>query len=317
MTSSEQEQKLVVHARAQLAKDVVEIGLTLPDQKQLPHWRPGAHVDLELPNGLVRQYSLCGSPEDAATYRIAVLREPQGRGGSMAAHQLTLGEEVTVRGPRNNFELLPSHRYLFIAGGIGITPLVPMLETATAQQADWRLVYGGRSRGSMAYRDELVKKYGSRVEIVPQDEFGLLDLESIVGTPEPGILVYCCGPEPLLQAVEAKMRSWPRGALHVERFTPKQAQANSPTHEFEVVLAQSGQTLTVPADKSVLQTIRDSGVSVLASCLEGTCGTCELSVLEGEVDHRDSLLDDEEQAAMDCMMVCVSRAKSNRLILDI
>jgi ferredoxin-NADP reductase len=221
-----------------------------------------------------------------------------------------------VRGPRNNFPLVGSPRYLFIAGGIGITPILPMIRAAEAAGAEWRLVYGGRQRASMAFLDELAH-YGDRVSIRPQDETGLLDLDALLGTPEPDTLVYCCGPEPLLAAVEQRCHAWPPRSLHVERFSPKPLTEPVLTEAFEVVLRQSELELTVPPDRSILSVVEAAGVGVLSSCAEGTCGTCETAVLDGEPDHRDSVLTEEERQANDCMMICVSRSRGPRLVLDL
>jgi ferredoxin-NADP reductase len=230
--------------------------------------------------------------------------------------------EIDVRGPRNNFELAPSPKYVFlaggiVAGGIGITPLMPMVVAAERAGAEWEFHYGGRSRTSMAFRDALDAAHGPRVTLHPQDEVGLIDLDRILGTPQPDTLVYCCGPEPLLKAVEECCADWPSGSLHVERFAPKDVGEPVLTGAFEVELATSGLTLTVPPDRSILQVVEEAGIAVLSSCQEGTCGTCETGVLEGAVDHRDSLLTPEEQAANDTMFICVSRAACPRLVLEL
>jgi ferredoxin-NADP reductase len=299
-----------------VADGVVRLTLRHPDGDALPAWEPGAHLDLLLGNDLVRQYSLCGDPADRSVLRVAVLREPNGRGGSGYVHdRLQAGDRLRIRGPRNNFGLVEANRYLFIAGGIGITPIVPMVAAAEQRGADWRLVYGGRTRASMAFRDELCRDYGDRVSIWPQDETGLLDLESLLSGPDQETAIYCCGPEPLLAAVETHCARWPRGALHVERFTPRPDAG--PSGSFEVELARSGRTLVVPAGRSVLEVVEDAGVGVLSSCREGTCGTCETVVLGGTPDHRDSLLTEDEKAAGDTMMICVSRSSGARLVLDL
>ena len=312
---TELETEVVVSAVRHPADDVVELTLAAPDGRPLAPWTPGAHIDLMLGEDLVRQYSLCSSPADTSSYRVAVLRTPDSRGGSVAVHELAEGAALRIRGPRNNFALLSAPRYVFIGGGIGITPLLPMIEEAETAGADWHLFYGGRTRASMAYLAEL-EQYAGRVTLVPQDEQGLLDLGSILGTPDAQALVYCCGPEPLLAAVEGSCESWRHGALHLERFAAKEVEREGDDESFEIVLQRSGLTLTVPPDQSVFQTMRDAGVSVLGSCLEGICGTCETGVLEGKVDHRDSVLDADEQEEMDCMMVCVSRCRGARLVLD-
>ncbi|MGH3587402.1 MAG: PDR/VanB family oxidoreductase [Pseudonocardia sp.] len=298
----------VVVARRE-AESITSYEFAHPDGAELPAWEPGAHVDVHLPSGTVRQYSLCGDPA-GDRWRIAVLREPDGRGGSAWVHDsLHPGAEVRVRGPRNHFALVPAPRYLFVAGGIGITPILPMIVAAEAAGAGWELAYGGRSRSSMAFRDELTDP---RVQLHPQDEAGLLDLDGLLADLPPDALVYCCGPEPLLAAVEERC---PPGRLHTERFAPKDRAG--PGAGFEVELARSGLTVSVPPDRSILDVAEEAGVGVLSSCSEGTCGTCETPVLHGEIDHRDSVLTAEEQAVGDCMMICVSRARCPRLVLDL
>ncbi|WP_328492843.1 PDR/VanB family oxidoreductase [Streptomyces sp. NBC_00414] len=320
MTSHTYEAELLVERRESAADGVLALTLRHPLGEELPGWEPGAHIDVVLAPGLERQYSLCGDPADRRAWRVAVLREPDGRGGSAHVHgQLRAGGKIRVRGPRNHFALLPSPRYLFVAGGIGITPILPMLAAAETAGADWTLLYGGRTRDSMAFTREL-RRYGDKVRVVPQDEGGLLDLGAVLGTPRPDTLVYCCGPGPLLDAVEERCARWPGGALHVERFQPKvpaQARRAGGDTEFEVVLERSGRTLTVPADVSVLDTVRAAGVEVLFSCTEGTCGTCETDVLDGTPDHRDSVLTDEEREAGETMLICVSRCRGKRLVLDL
>jgi ferredoxin-NADP reductase len=317
-THDEVELHLVVHDARPAAHDVLVLTLADPGGGELPTWTPGSHVDVVLADGLVRQYSLCGDPDDRSTWTIAVLLEEDSRGGSRYVHeQLAPGAVLQVRGPRNHFALAPAPRYLFIAGGIGITPIVPMLQAAEAAGADWRLVYGGRRRASMAFAEALVTRYGSRVQLSPEDETGPLPLSALLGTPEPDTLVYCCGPEPLLLAAEEACARWPAGALHVERFSPKEVGDRASSAEFEVELATSGIVLTVPPDRSILDAVEGAGVHVLSSCQEGTCGTCETAVLAGEPEHRDSLLTPEEQAAGDTMFICVSRSRSERLVLDL
>lgn len=307
------EAELVVGRREFAADGVLALTLRHPLGEPLPAWEPGAHVDVLLEPGLERQYSLCGDPADPSAWRIAVLRESAGRGGSAHVHeQLGEGAAVRVRGPRNNFALEPAARYRFVAGGIGITPILPMLAAADAAGAEWTLLYGGRTRRSMAFGEEL-GRYGDRVTIAPEDETGLLDLPSVLDDVPEGTLVYCCGPGPLLDAVEARC---PSGVLRVERFQPKEQQTGGNTG-FEVELARSGRTLTVAPDVSVLDAVRAAGVEVLYSCTEGTCGTCETDVLDGEPDHRDSVLTEDERAAGETMLICVSRCRGKRLVLDL
>ncbi|SDZ28045.1 Ferredoxin-NADP reductase [Micromonospora pattaloongensis] len=316
-TSSDFEADVVVVDHRDEADGVVGLQLSLPDGAALPSWTPGAHIDVELPNGLTRQYSLCGDPSDSTRWRLGVLREIDGRGGSRwLADELTVGTTLRIRGPRNNFPLQPAVRYVFLAGGIGITPLLPMIRAAEAAGADWVLHYGGRTRASMAFLTEL-SEYGQRVRICPQDETGLLDLDAALGAPAADTLVYCCGPTGLLDAVAARCADWPSGALRVERFTAAPVVPDGAETGFEVVCERSGLTVTVTPEQSILRAVEDAGIDVLSSCTEGICGTCETTVLEGEPDHRDSLLTDDEKAAGDTMMICVSRCRGPRLVLDL
>jgi ferredoxin-NADP reductase len=308
---------LLVVAKTPEADGVVSLTLARADGGRLPDWTPGAHIDVVLPTGITRQYSLCGDRFDAHTYRVAVLRERDGRGGSAFVHDvLAPGDVVGVGGPRNHFPLVPSASYLFVAGGIGITPLLPMIHQADMLGTDWRLLYGGRTRRSMAFRDELAA-YRDRVQVVPQDEHGLLDLATFLGEPRPGVKVYCCGPAPLLAAMERACGAWPPYTLHLERFVPTERGAPARSGPFEVELARSGLVVDVQPGDSVLDAVRAAGVEVLSSCRQGTCGTCETTVLAGRPDHRDSILADHERAAGDCMFPCVSRSCDDRLVLDL
>ncbi len=322
VTVREGERECRVADKRVVAEDVVALTLVDAAGDALPSWTPGAHIDVMLGESLTRQYSLCGDRADADAWRIGILRELGGRGGSAHVYDvLQPGATVRVRGPRNHFPFVAADGYLFIAGGIGITPLLPMVEAAAASDADWKLLYGGRRRASMAFLDEL-EAHGDRVAVWPQDERGLLDLPAELDPPRAGTLVYCCGPEPLLAAVEAQCASWPPDSLRVERFAPRPnagpaADAAGAGDSFEVVLQRSGVTLTVPPGKSILETCEEAGVSVLSSCREGICATCETDVLEGTPDHRDSVLTPSERASGELMMICVSRSLGPRLVLDL
>ncbi len=301
------------------ADGVLSLSLVAADGRPLPRWEPGAHIDLLLAEGLERQYSLCGFPEDTDRWQVAVLRTPDGRGGSEWVHtRLHQGDQLWVRGPRNRFPLLPARRYVFVAGGIGITPLIPMLRLlAERPETSWRLVYGGRRRASMAFLTEL-ERFGDRVTVWPQDERGLIDLDTALGEPEVGVAIYCCGPEALIEAVEHRCRSWPPGTLHVERFAarddPDAARGNT---SFEVVAARSGVAVQVAGDRTIVDTLAEHGIHIPVSCGEGVCGTCETPVLDGVPDHRDALLTDAEKEAGTTMMPCCSRARTPRLVLDV
>jgi ferredoxin-NADP reductase len=312
---------LVVHDRRMIADDVVLLALSRPDAGPLPPWLPGAHVDLVLPGGLVRQYSLCGDPGDNGLWQVAVLRQRQGRGGSDYVHtSLLAGDMVRVRGPRNHFPLISASHYVFIAGGIGITPMVPMLRAATQAGADWTLLYGGRSITSMAFASDLRARYGQRITLWPQDTDGLPDLDALLDAADlcgGDIPVYCCGPEALLQAVEQRCAALSSAMVHVERFAAGELSAPVLDGAFQVQIDSTGEVLTVGADQSILAVLRDAGVQIDASCEEGTCGTCETRVLDGAVDHRDFVLTDEERETASTMMLCVSRAACPRLRLDL
>lgn len=317
--TNEVDRLVVVAGHEQVADGVVLVTLRDPNGQSLPAWEAGAHIDVVCGPEVVRQYSLCSSPTDLSSYGIAVLREVDGKGSHFIHDVLHPGSEVVIRGPRNHFELVPSKHYLFIAGGIGITPMLPMIEQAHASGADWSLVYGGHAEDAMAFCDRLAK-YGERVTLVPRnatDRTLRHRLPDLLGHPHPGTLVYCCGPEGLLDAVEELCQHWPRGSLHMERFSAKKIVDGVENHAFEIVLTRSGLTLQVPPDRTIVEVVQDHGISVLTSCRDGVCGTCETIVLEGEIDHRDSVLNAEERETAESMMVCVSRCKGERLVLDL
>ncbi len=308
--------EVTVRDTAPIAEGCIALVVQKSDGTELPEWAPGAHIDLILGEDLVRQYSLCGDPSDRLSWCLGILREPESRGGSSYLHdQVRVGTILRARGPRNHFPLDPAERYLFVVGGIGITPILAMVHAADAAGAQWRLLYGGRSRASMAFLDEL-EKFGDRVVIRPQDEYGLLDLAAFVQDADSDTAVYCCGPESLITAME-NICAAESLALHVERFAPKPITDAGPNEEFELVCAQSDITLTVPANSTILAEVRKAGIEVLSSCSEGTCGTCEADVLEGVPDHRDSFLTPEERKSGESMMICVSRCLGRRLVLDV
>ncbi|MFF2362713.1 PDR/VanB family oxidoreductase [Streptomyces sp. NPDC058122] len=284
--------------------------LTRLEGAELPPWEPGAHLDLVLPSGLVRQYSLCGDPEDRSAYTVATRLVEDGRGGSREVHEhLREGVRVEVRGPRNRFPLVAAPAYVFVVGGIGITPVLPMLR-ALPEGTDWRLLYGGRTRASMPFLEEIEKLDRSRVTVVAEDEDGPPDLDALFADTVPGTAVYCCGPDGLMAAVAARI---PDGAaLHLERFTARAPDGGDTA--FEVELRRSGRTVTVPAGTTVLAAVRAELPGTLYSCEQGFCGTCRQRVLEGEIEHRDELLTDAERD--DSMLICVSRTRGGRIVLD-
>nr|WP_026247513.1 PDR/VanB family oxidoreductase [Streptomyces sp. SID8354] len=332
--------RLRVAERTEAAEGVVALRL---EGERLPAWEPGAHLDLVLPSGAVRQYSLCGEPADAVradggSYTVAVRLIENGRGGSREVHEaLRAGTTVEARGPRNRFPLEDHHAYLFIAGGIGITPILPMVRRAEATGVPWRLLYAGRSRASMPFLPEVEKlaggaagaSGGGRSTVVAEDEDGRPDLAAALADAPPHTAVYCCGPEPLMNAVADLLPEGPEGlTLYTERFgpvgdvagadaAPDTGAGSGEDAAFEVELRRTGRTVTVPAGTSVLRAIREQALpDVPYSCEEGFCGTCRQRVVAGEVDHRDELLTDAERE--DSLLICVSRAKPGTgLVLDL
>ncbi|MFF5363783.1 PDR/VanB family oxidoreductase [Streptomyces scabiei] len=289
------------------------------DGSALPPWEPGAHIDVHLPTGLVRQYSLCGDPAERDAYVIAVLRTPDSRGGSRYLHDtLGGGDTLTIGAPRNNFPFQArGRRLLFIAGGIGITPILPMVQQAEREGESWSLFYGGRSADSMAYARYLAR-FGDRVRIVPEDSAGRLDLDEILGRPRTDTEVYCCGPEGMLKAVRERCDRWPPGHHHEERFTAsRSAQGAATAHTFRVVARHTGVEVTVHSDESIADALTAAGVPVMTSCREGLCGTCQTTVIDGTPDHRDDILGQAERASGTTMVLCVSRCRGDRLVLDI
>jgi ferredoxin-NADP reductase len=318
---------LRVHRLQRVAPQVLLVELRDPDGELLPPAEPGAHIDVHLPDGAVRSYSLCGDPADRHAYRIAVLNVPGGRGSRFIHGNLEPGTEMTVALPRNNFRFDEAPRYLFIAGGIGITPLLPMIREAARRQADWVLHYCVRSAVAAPFLDDLnalaathgaaTHSTNGRVEVHAADEGRKLTVDALLAETPDDVPIYCCGPQRLMEAVAAAAR--PTHDVRFEWFAPRTEPVREAASEdsFEVVCARSGVTVTVAAGTSILEALDAAGVAVDSSCEQGICGTCETAVLEGEPDHRDSVLSDAERAAGKTMMLCVSRARSARLVLDV
>jgi ferredoxin-NADP reductase len=291
----------------------VELTLRRRDLAPLPTWTPGSHIDLQIDERTIRQYSLCGPLDAPDEYRVAVLRQRDGRGGSLRVHDaLSVGSDVDIVAVRNTFAFEDAAGYAFVAAGVGITPFLSMIQAAERAGARWHLFYGGRSERSMAYVSEL-QAY-ENVTVVPKDELGRLNVAEIVESVPTDWLVYGCGPDGLLEALAVACTG--RRALRVERFRPNPGTSRG-RRPFTVELARSGLELDVPADVSLLAVLQDAGVPIMTSCEEGTCGTCEIGVVDGVVDHRDTVLTDSERAANDCMMVCVSRSVTPRLVIDL
>lgn len=314
--------QLQVVRRHDAATGIVSLDLVAPGGGELPRWQPGAHLEFLLPGPdgteLIRHYSLCGDPTDRAVYRFGVLDAPEGRGGSAYVHaRLHEGARVQVRGPHNHFPLdTTAETYLFIAGGIGITPILAMARAAAAAGRPWRAVYLARSRDRLAFADELVALGGDRVTIWVDDETGQFDLAGLVAELAPGTGVYACGPGRMLDALTELHREDAGWQLNLERFAAAPVDATGDV-DFEVVTARSGASYPVPAGCSILEVLRKNGMAVDFSCSEGVCGTCETTVVDGLPEHRDAVLTPGEREANDTMMICVSRARTARLVLDI
>jgi len=304
---------LVVKRITPQSTDIVSIDLVHPDGSELPEWEPGAHIDVQLVTRQQRQYSLCGDPADRGTYRIAVLREEFSRGASMYIHSyLREGRTVYASTPRNLFPVLPAKRYLLLAAGIGITPILSMARQLAAGDADWTMNYAVQGDAHLPFAAEIAG-LGDRVTINSRDRAGRLDLEKLLAEPQQGVSVYCCGPSRFTDAVEQAMRHWPAGSLHLERFEPK-AIVPLPNTDFTVRLARSDRTVTVPADRTMLQALDAQDVAVSGSCLRGVCGSCAVRVLGGRVEHRDSLTTEDDATVM---YPCVSRALTPELVVDL
>ncbi|WP_067697042.1 PDR/VanB family oxidoreductase [Nocardia jejuensis] len=299
--------------------DVISLMLVAQDGRRLPAWRPGAHLDLELPSGRIRQYSLCGDPADQHSYRVAVRRIPNGGGGSLEVHdQLPVGTPLIVRGPRNAFPfVLPGYgssaaRVHFVAGGIGITPILPMVRMAHRLGVDWSMVYAGRSRDTIPFLSE-VESFGDRVTVRTDDEHGLPTAADLLAGVGPDTSIYCCGPTIMTATIATAVRSMPGVEMYSERFSAPPVVNGT---AFQVELAASGGVVDVAADRSVLEQVLEVRPDTQYSCRQGFCRTCKVRVLEGEVDHRDTVLTSAERAAGE-MLICVSRCAGDRLVLDL
>ncbi|MFE6610672.1 PDR/VanB family oxidoreductase [Amycolatopsis sp. NPDC057786] len=311
------EQEVVVRQLRWEADGVVSLELRSRAGDPLPPWDPGSHVDLVLPTGIERQYSLCGAPGDRSCYRLGIRREHTSRGGSEYVHAfLRPGQRLRIKGPRNNFGFRRAGSYLFIAGGIGITPILPMVRQAEAWGVDWTLLYGGRTDGSMPFREEL-GRYGGRVRCYPADKVGRIPLAEVLEEVRPGLEVYACGPESLIAGLEEAAAHWPAGTVHIERFKSRPRVSTVEDTAFEVVCAASDKTVTVPPGRSIITALDDAGIATASSCRSGICGSCETGVLDGVPDHRDEILDEAARAAGDRMFICVSRARTPKLTLDL
>jgi vanillate O-demethylase ferredoxin subunit len=300
-----------------VAIDTRAYELASADGRPLPRYAAGAHIDVHVPSGVVRQYSLCGDIDAHDRYRIAVKKEADGRGGSISMHEdAEVDSFLAIGAPKNYFPLVQKARSnLLIAGGIGITPIYAMAQTLEREQRDWTLHYCARSPAHAAFLDELEALAPQRVN-AHLSEAPVLDVAHLLDAQSNDVHVYCCGPIGLMSAVKAATAGWDEARVHFEWFAAP-AVDHAQDQSFEVELARSRIVLTVPGDRTILDVVREAGIDVPSSCEEGVCGTCETKLLAGEADHRDLLLSAKERDENKSMMICCSRARSKRLVLDL
>lgn len=312
--------ELVVLERVQLTEDIVLFMLGDPAGADLPPFTPGAHIAVTTPCGLVRKYSLCNGPEERQSYTIAVKREREGFGGSRSmTDDVKVGARLKIAAPRNDFPLdETAARVIFVAGGIGITPIFSMMKHLEVRGRPYKLYYATRTEHGTAFRNEL-KPFQARGDVMHHHDEGnparALDVKGLFADWPQGAHLYCCGPRPLMEAVRAATANWPRGTVHFEDFGVRQAHDHEGDRPFRVRLARSGITVEVPANMTIIEALRAKGVEVESSCEAGTCGTCRVRLLEGQADHRDLVLFDDEMDEF--IMICISRSKSPELVLDL
>lgn len=305
------------------AEGICSFELVAADGRPLPAFSAGSHVDVQVPGGLTRQYSLCNDPAESHRYLIAVLDDPASRGGSRAMHaQVEPGDALVISAPKNHFALAHEAKaHLLLAGGIGVTPILCMAERLAQVGGDFRMHYCTRSAARTAFRQRIADSaFAQRVHHHYDDGASAqrLDIPALLSAPEPGVHLYVCGPKGFMDAVlgSARAQGWPEVQLHFEFFSAEVGPA-ADDEGFEVQLASSGRVVAVPRDKTVVQALAAAGVEVQTSCEQGICGTCLTRVLEGVPEHKDLYLTPEEQAANDVFTPCCSRAKSARLVLDL
>ncbi len=312
-----------VAAKAVEAQDIVTLELVATDGQPLPAFAAGSHVDVTLPNGITRQYSLCNDPQETHRYLIGVLRDPASRGGSQAVHELVrVGEVLQISAPKNHFPLAhEAKKSLLLAGGIGVTPILCMAERLAITGADFEMHYATRAPERTAFRQRIAASgFAERVQFHYDngEPAQKLDLQALLAAPPAGTHLYVCGPKGFMDAVLATARAqgWPESQLHYEFFGAEVAKSDSDAG-FEIKLASSGRIVLVPKDQTVTQALAAAGVEIMMSCEQGVCGTCLTRVLEGVPDHKDSYLTPEEQAANDQFLPCCSRSKTPQLVLDL
>lgn len=303
--------KLTVTARRPLTSEIEEFTLSPIEGEELPTAGPGDHVTIETPSGANRRYSLVHPGKSPKSYVVSIKREPESRGGSESMHKLaTVGTTLQVDEPENEFLLGSDHPVLLIAGGIGITPIYSMAQQLAEEKRDFRVVYCTRELSKTAYADEMRELCGERLTLDHSNDFDFWDLLEKPTSEH----IYCCGPSPLMEEIKAVSGHWSEGRVHFEDFKPVDVVRDN-DKPFTVVLAKTGTEIEVPRDLTILEALRDKGHKVSSSCESGTCGTCKCSYLEGEVEHRDQALMDDEKGEK--IMICVSRAIGDRLVLDL
>lgn len=308
-----------VHTLRYEADGIISVELRPQGDTVFAPFEAGAHIDLHLPNGLVRSYSLVNSPQDRGRYVLGILRDRKSRGGSEYVHQqLRVGMQLPISQPRNLFALDESAPHtVLVAGGIGITPLYCMLNRLRALGKSVELLYCARSRKEAAFVDELAASAAKVSLHFDEEQGGPIDLRAFLAERPSSAHFYCCGPTPMIDVFESHCENLGHPNVHIERFAAAAPPPSAPQGSYEVQLARSGKSIEVPAGKSLLDALLESGVAVECSCREGVCGACETGVLEGEPEHRDGVLSKAERAANNTMMVCVSGCKGSRLVLDL
>jgi phthalate 4,5-dioxygenase reductase subunit len=307
---------MTVAERRQLTEHICEFTLAPVDGKKLPSFTAGAHITVETPSGAMRRYSLVNDGTDPDVYKIALKRETDGRGGSKSMHDDALeGIELRIEAPENTFELSDAKQYLLIAGGIGITPIYAMSQHLLREDKPFHVIYCTRSAADTAFLEEMKSTLGDRLTLHHDggDPDAVYDFWDHFEDPN-DMKIYCCGPQPLLEEIEAISGHWPEGRVIFEDFKPVEV-VHADDKPFEVTLEKTGVTVQIPEDRSILEALRDNGVTTASSCESGTCGTCKTRLVAGDVDHRDMVLMDEERDRF--VMICVSRAKEGNIVLDL
>ncbi|MGA7328416.1 MAG: PDR/VanB family oxidoreductase [Rhodomicrobium sp.] len=306
----------VVKSVSRQAEGICSITLRKPKGGQLPAFTPGSHIVAHLPGQLARHYSLCGDPSIRKTYTIAVLLEPESRGGSVAMHGLAPGDTLTISGPKNNFPLggKEARFHLLLAGGIGITPMMPMMIELSRRQANFRLHYCARSKEHAAFRDQITELAGERADFHFDggDPSKGLNIPDLLKTYDPGTHLYYCGPPSFMKAVKESVAAWPPHTVHFEHFAAPAGSAHLPRKPFRLRLDALGETFDIPANQTIVEVLEENGIPVTTECREGYCGSCITRYLSGNPEHHDTVLSEEERKCF--VMLCCARAEEGSLL---